>query len=125
MSAATTVDTFDPELGRARCTATAKSTGNRCRKRPIPGGPVCSKHGGNAPQVRKAAKLRLAELVDPAVATYARALADPSVPMAVKIRAADSIMDRSGHGRQTTVDIEDARARLAERIRVLRQEQGR
>lgn len=44
-----------------RCTGTAKSTGERCKRRPIPGGTVCVKHGGGAPQVRAAAVQRQAE----------------------------------------------------------------
>jgi hypothetical protein len=43
-----------------RCTATAKSTGERCKRRPHPGSNVCVKHGGGARQVRAAAKRRLA-----------------------------------------------------------------
>jgi hypothetical protein len=42
-----------------RCTATAKGTGERCKRRPIPGGTVCVKHGGGAAQVREAAQARL------------------------------------------------------------------
>lgn len=44
-----------------RCTATAKGTGERCKRRPIPGGTVCVKHGGGAPVVRAAAQRRLDE----------------------------------------------------------------
>lgn len=43
-----------------RCTATAKGTGERCKRRPIPGGTVCVKHGGGAPAVRAAGQARLA-----------------------------------------------------------------
>lgn len=42
------------------CTAKAKTTGNRCRRRPIPGGTVCPMHGGNAPAVRAKGLERLA-----------------------------------------------------------------
>lgn len=44
-----------------RCTATAKGSGERCKRRPIPGGTVCVKHGGGSPVVRAAAERRLAE----------------------------------------------------------------
>ncbi|UIU47015.1 hypothetical protein [Microcystis phage MinS1] len=43
-----------------RCTATAKGTGEQCKRRPIPGGSVCVKHGGGAAQVRAAADARVA-----------------------------------------------------------------
>lgn len=45
---------------RRRCTATARRTGERCRKSPIIGGTVCRSHGGAAPQVRRAAMARAA-----------------------------------------------------------------
>src|SRR5437763_6410607 len=40
------------------CTATAKSTGKRCRCYAITGGTVCRLHGGAAPQVKYRALLR-------------------------------------------------------------------
>jgi hypothetical protein len=40
------------------CRAKAKSTGQRCRRFAIHGGFVCIKHGGSAPQVRRAADRR-------------------------------------------------------------------
>src|SRR3546814_3115054 len=54
-----------PTQGRRQCTAKSTTTGERCTKAPIRGGPVCATHGGSAPQVRKKAALRLLELVDP------------------------------------------------------------
>lgn len=44
-----------------RCVAIAKGSGQRCKRRPIPGGRVCVMHGGAAPAVRAAAQQRLAE----------------------------------------------------------------
>lgn len=49
-----------PVEGR-QCTATAKSTGDRCQKPPIRGGSVCGSHGGGAPAVRAAAAKRVQE----------------------------------------------------------------
>lgn len=43
-----------------QCSATAKSTGNRCRRLSIAGGVVCLVHGGAAPQVRRKAAERVA-----------------------------------------------------------------
>jgi hypothetical protein len=51
--------TANPTKG-AHCTATAKSTGERCRRSPIAGGIVCRVHGGAAPRVKAAAARRLA-----------------------------------------------------------------
>jgi hypothetical protein len=50
-----------------RCSAHSSRTGLPCRSAAIRGGTVCTTHGGNAPQVREAARLRLACLVDPAL----------------------------------------------------------
>jgi hypothetical protein len=55
------------DLEQPRCTATAKGTGERCKRRPIPGGTVCVKHGGGAPAVRAAAERRQLEAAAGAV----------------------------------------------------------
>lgn len=47
-----------------RCTAHLKS-GQQCKKRPIVGGHVCATHGGAAPQVKRKAAERIADLIDP------------------------------------------------------------
>ena len=49
-----------PVLRAAKCTATVKSTGLRCRKWAIRGSTVCLSHGAGAPQVRKKARERVA-----------------------------------------------------------------
>lgn len=122
MSSATARPVWDDETGRRRCTAKAKSTGNRCKRAPIAGGNVCSKHGASAPQVKRSARLRLAELVDPAIVVLGRALADPKVATSDRLRAVDAVLDRAGYPRRTTVDVGDARERLTERIAQLREE---
>ena len=48
-----------------RCSAKSARTGNPCRKYAILGGTVCSTHGGQAPQVKRKAAERLADLIDP------------------------------------------------------------
>jgi hypothetical protein len=50
-----------------RCSARSSRTGQPCKKAAIAGMRVCRTHGGAAPQVREAARLRLALLADPAV----------------------------------------------------------
>ena len=44
-----------------QCTATAKGSGNRCKRAAAPGASVCVKHGAGAPQVKAAAERRLEE----------------------------------------------------------------
>jgi hypothetical protein len=79
-----------------RCTANKVNTGERCKAPAIKGGVVCRVHGGAAKQVKKAAKERLLELVDPALAALHKVLSRPDVDDAVKVRAALGILDRTG-----------------------------
>lgn len=60
-----------------RCTATAKGTGERCKRLAIPGGKVCVKHGGAAPAVRAAAERRKAEA---AATALLQLIWDPEAP---------------------------------------------
>ena len=57
--------------GHPRCTARANS-GIRCNNAAIPGGTICRKHGGAAPQVRQAAVLRLLQLEQPMITVLVR-----------------------------------------------------
>jgi len=51
--------------GGRRCTARSSRTGKPCQQAPINGGTVCVAHGGRAPQVKRKAAERLADLIDP------------------------------------------------------------
>jgi len=81
----------------------------------------CRNHGGSTPNGRLAARLRLAELVQPAMATLARALTDPDVPWSVKQRSADSLLDRAGYPRRVDVDVDAQREGLVERLWALQE----
>lgn len=89
-----------------RCTATARRTGERCRAPAILGGNVCRVHGGAAKQTRAAAKARLLELVDPALAALHKVLTNPDTDDPVKVRAAVAILDRTGFGPNSTVHVQ-------------------
>lgn len=97
-----------------RCTATSRSTGERCGRASALGQFVCDKHGAKAPLSIQAAKERMAILVEPAMevlyratrsappcATCGRSDADRD-PTAV--RAAQIILDRSGHHPTLTLE---------------------
>lgn len=51
--------------GRRQCTGKSKQSGERCKRRPIPGGFVCVMHGGKIPKVQAKAAERMADLIDP------------------------------------------------------------
>lgn len=101
--------------GAIRCTAWSKSTGHRCDRARTPGTTVCASHGSRAPQVRRAAQLRLVELIDPAIATLAREMTTAK-NSSDRQRAANSLLDRAGMPRRTEVDHGAAQAMLVARI---------
>ena len=57
-----------------RCTAHSSRTGQPCKKAAITGMKVCRSHGGGAPQVREAARLRMVFLLDPGLKRLASIL---------------------------------------------------
>ena len=80
---------------KRQCTATAKSTRKRCERSAIRGGTVCPKHGGGAPQVKRKARERLNDLVDPAINQLDTRVSDKKNP-SLALRAATDILDRAG-----------------------------
>ena len=88
------------------CTATAKSSGNRCGNPPIPGGKVCRIHGGNAPAVKAAGAHRVMEaLIGPILVEIARVIQDPTVSDTVKMTTCRDILDRMGFKPAQTSEI--------------------
>lgn len=110
----------DSPLQRAQCHAKSKQSGQRCQRPAIPGGTVCRFHGGEAPQVKQAAALRLARMVDPAIAVLAREMTSTTNKSADRIRAAENVLDRAGVPRHVETDTETARRVLVERLVALR-----
>lgn len=103
------------DYGRLLCHATNRD-GSQCNGPAVTGMRVCRMHGGSSPQARQKAKLRLAELVDPAIATLAHIMAEQGNAPSDRLRAANSILDRAGHGRMTKVESVDARELLVNRL---------
>lgn len=56
-----------PADHKHRCTAHTTGTGERCKNAAIKGGNVCRAHGGAAGQVRRSARQRFNDLVDPMI----------------------------------------------------------
>src|SRR6476469_1797267 len=82
------------EARRQRCTARISDGSRPCERWAINGSTVCATHGGQAPQVKKSAKERLAELVDPELKGLHKALKSNELPTIV--RARQIVLDRCG-----------------------------
>ena|SRR5215472_6853165 len=78
-----------------RCIAKSKQSGEQCKQSAIAGGTVCVYHGGNAPNTRKAARERLACMVDPALETLGYAMKKKDTKLREAIAAANSVLDRN------------------------------
>ena len=102
-----------------RCKATSKQTKKRCRKQAIYGGTVCRMHGGAAPQVKKKARERLNDLVDPAIKRLKLAVEENTSSSTVAVTAAKDILDRTGH---KPVDKHEDVTKESEESRELRKE---
>lgn len=93
-----------------QCTATAKSTGERCKQPAIAGAEVCRFHGGSAEQVQDKAQERLDRMADRTTADmqdiiddladlYHRAPPEERPAIARELRQSwVKILDRTGHG---------------------------
>lgn len=92
--------------GLSRQCVAHKKTGERCKKTPIKGGKVCNKHGGAAPQVRKAARDRLLALREPAITTLGKVMRKGDTEPGVKVRAAVAVLDRTGMGPSSHVEVD-------------------
>jgi hypothetical protein len=102
-------------IPRPKCRATNRA-GNPCGRYAIPGGMVCSTHGGKAPQVRDKARIRLIGMIEPALQVLSDVMADEKAAHADKLRAANSVLDRAGYARVAVLDIDAARDLLTQRI---------
>src|SRR5712692_1013496 len=79
-----------------RCQAFVNRNGARCTRRPIPGGTVCVRHGGEAPQVRAAAEARLAAALMSSIDQLVEMLKSPDARL--KFAAVKIVLDRNGLG---------------------------
>lgn len=82
-----------PGVELERCTATNRQ-GQRCKRWPIRGGNVCTNHGGGAPQVKRKAAERLAELVPKAIGKL-DALMDRDEYPSVQFAASKAVIEFS------------------------------
>lgn len=107
----------DPMADTDRCTATASSTGERCKQPAIDGGNVCRFHGGSAPQVEEKAAERLERLARELLAEFeprirdlldeydAAETPDEKVKIHRELRqAVTNILDRADNGPTETYE---------------------
>jgi hypothetical protein len=72
--------------------------GKRCGFEAEPGSVVCHRHGAAAPQTRRRAAERVIMTADEAVEVIKSFISDPTVPAAIRLKAAQDIADRAGLG---------------------------
>lgn len=90
-----------------QCTATAKSTGERCKNAAIPGGNVCRFHGGEAQQVKKKASERLDEMADSVTKEMQDRLSDVFERMDDPTLTNEEFVKLAREARQLSTDIWD------------------
>jgi hypothetical protein len=96
---------------KVRCTGTIRRgpyAGNRCRKPRLLGSKVCPSHGGNLPNIKKAAQMRILAAADMATAelltialSHNRDTEDGN-----RLRAITALLDRAGIDGKQTITIE-------------------
>lgn len=105
--------------GRILCKVKRRD-GSLCMGPVVAGLRVCRMHGASAPNARLKSRQALADLVDPAIRRLGEILdaSDPeSRPKdADVLRAVSTVLDRTGFGPSQTVQVEDAKALLYERL---------
>lgn len=107
-------------LGRTLCHSKRRD-GELCKSPAMQGQKVCRMHGGATTAARNNARLRLAELVDPAIATLAKEMVNAE-KSSDKQAAANSVLDRAGYGRSQHIGISEAKELLYERLLALAEE---
>ena len=87
------------------CRAKSSQTGQPCRRWARVGSSVCPSHGGNAPQVKRAADARIRDMAEgPALEALDALVRDVKNP-SVRLAAARDLLDRAGFGARQKVDL--------------------
>lgn len=97
-------ETVAPGTGHRRCRGHSTRTGLRCKQQAMMGTTVCRFHGGSAPHVQRAAKVRLDMAAD-RMAANLLGLAEYSGNDAIRLGATNSALDRAGIIRPTQVEV--------------------
>ncbi|WP_269596412.1 hypothetical protein [Rhodococcus sp. IEGM 1401] len=83
-----------------------RSNGDPCANYAIKGSTVCLHHGGAAGQTRLAASQRMVEMRLKAIGVVDGMLDDPALDPAIRLRAAQIVLDRSGMGPTSKIEHE-------------------
>ena len=89
-----------------RCTARRRD-GTPCRNHARLGTNVCRMHGGSAPQVLRAAQVRLLMSADEVMGELLKIIRDKELPATVRLVAIRDALDRAGltAAKHSTVDV--------------------
>jgi hypothetical protein len=105
-----------------RCQGTSSTTGERCKKWSLRGAQHCVRHGAQLPNVREhadavveSARLRLFGLADEAVDVLEELL-KPGTSEAIRLKAAENILNRGGIRDAIDVHVEHENTSLVEDI---------
>lgn len=97
----------DPSINRPimnQCTAHRRN-GDQCRRSAIKGSNVCATHGGSAPQVQRAAQVRLLMAADSVAGELVRIALSSKASDAVKVQAILGVLDRAGISARQQVEV--------------------
>jgi hypothetical protein len=89
----------------ARVCSARRTNGEPCKRPPIEGANVCRTHGGGAPQVKAAAKVRLEMAANRMAQELLGIAIDDNAPPAVKLAAIKDALDRAGLAPNARVDV--------------------
>lgn len=96
----------DREHSGTLCTARRKRDAQPCTNFAVLGASVCRMHGGSAPQVIRAAQVRLLMASDRLMAQLLLIAEDKSEPTPVRLAAIRDALDRAGLGAKQQIEIE-------------------
>lgn len=108
--------------GRTLCHAHT-SDGRLCSAPAVTGQQVCRHHGGSTIHAKRAAMVRLLDLAPDAIDALADAVRN-APEVADRIKAANSILDRTGYARTARVSKEDAWEMVVARVQERREAIG-
>ncbi|WP_089244033.1 hypothetical protein [Rhodococcoides kyotonense] len=107
VSKSVTPSLIDTRVENPGVSCTARRTdGQPCGNYAVKGSVVCKNHGGFAPHTRLAASQRMIEMRLKAIGVVDGMLDDPALDPAIRLRAAQIVLDRSGMGPTSKIEHE-------------------